>query len=122
MQALFHLVPELHTQASPALYKLQSSQTHVKHEIKDEPSSPPAILEQSRGFTEPVTVKRASPPKATMRLHVHSKSEATKDRLLKMDLLKLDQGRAEGEGKKDRKHNLHWKYEDPAVIFQDLLG
>jgi transcriptional coactivator HFI1/ADA1 len=48
--------------------------------------------------------------------------EMTRDRLVKNELLKLDHGKVDGEGKKNQKHNLHWKYEDPAVIFQDLLG
>jgi transcriptional coactivator HFI1/ADA1 len=120
MQSLFHLAPELHTQASPALYKLQSSHTSIAQEVKDEPTSPPAILQQARAGAE--STKRKSPPKSSIRQGMHSKSEATRERLLRQDLFKLEPGRQEGEGKKDRKHNLHWKYEDPAVIFQDLLG
>jgi transcriptional coactivator HFI1/ADA1 len=44
-----------------------------------------------------------------------------RERLANSELLKSDHGK-EADGKKHQKHNLHWKYEDPAVVFQDLLG
>lgn len=59
------------------------------------------------------------------------KAEIVAKELLDNGLLKLDKtgrqgdgadGAAEATGRKDRKHNLHWKYEDPAVILKDILG
>ncbi|ORY31420.1 transcriptional regulator of RNA polII, SAGA, subunit-domain-containing protein [Naematelia encephala] len=106
-QHLFELSPKLHPQASTALYKLATGLTAaeaeiaqpVKHELKpDLPSEP------------------SSPNTA----------DTTMQRLLDYGLLKLDKaGRQteEGEaGKKEKKHNLHWKYEDPALILKDFLG
>jgi len=105
MKSLFNLVPELHTQASPSVYKLMTSQSKyqnyaadVKPDITTHPLNPRGVAATA------------------------SKLETTRDRLVKSELLKLDPGKGEGEGKKNQKHNLHWKYEDPAVLFQDLLG
>ncbi|OCF31319.1 hypothetical protein I316_07105 [Kwoniella heveanensis BCC8398] len=56
------------------------------------------------------------------------KAEIVTQNLLASGLLKIDKaGRQSevdgaGEGKKERKHNLHWKYEDPALILKDVLG
>lgn len=69
-------------------------------------------------------------PSATSRFGAGPhKAEIVAKELLDNGLLKLDKtGRqgdgADGEatGRKDRKHNLHWKYEDPAVILKDILG
>jgi transcriptional coactivator HFI1/ADA1 len=113
MKSLFNLVPELHTQASPSVYKLMTSQ--LKHEnyapdVKPDISSLPLNPTPRANGAHVSTESTAS------------KLEVTRDRLVKSELLKLDPGKGEGEGKKNQKHNLHWKYEDPAVLFQDLLG
>jgi transcriptional coactivator HFI1/ADA1 len=51
--------------------------------------------------------------------------EEITQRLMEENLLKLDKAGKDGEGeggKKDKKHGLHWKYEDPAMILKDILG
>jgi len=111
MKSLFNLVPELHTQASPSVYKLMTSQSKFqdhKPDIKPDITTHPF---------NPTPRTNGSDQVAS-----GSKMEITRDRLVKNELLKLDHGKVDGEGKKNQKHNLHWKYEDPAVIFQDLLG
>lgn len=66
------------------------------------------------------------------------RSEIIASQLLANGLLKLDKagghagrdgkdggrdgGRDGEDGKKERKHNLHWKYEDPALLLRDVLG
>jgi transcriptional coactivator HFI1/ADA1 len=127
MQYLFNLVPELHTQASPAVYKLLTSQAkpnvevqHIKTEAQVH--SPLATTSITATARPGGSAAHISPVKSTLGLPGVSKVEATKERLIKSELLKLDSGKGDGEGKKDRKHLNHWKYEDPAVAFQDLLG
>ena len=112
LQSLFTIAPGLHPQASPALYKLATSLTRAEAEHHS-----PLKVEREASL-------QTSPPPVQTGL---SKMEAVSQRLLETGLLKIDKaGRqsegAEGEGKKDRKHNLHWKYEDPAVILKDMLG
>lgn len=127
LQHLFALNPNSHQQASPALYKLQSSHlnTESQLEITKSKSSPgPEHTESSSPIPQSRTVgnsdHKISPSKATM--NGQSRAQTVQERLIKNELLKLDKGREENEGKKDRKHTLHWKYEDPAIIFKDLLG
>lgn len=120
MKYLFSLVPELHTQASPSVYKLLSSQTKYDVEVKTEALSPaPVALKATPGRND--NGPYLSPVKSTLGLSGGSTLEHRRERLAQSELLKLDHGK-EGDGKKHQKHNLHWKYEDPAVIFQDLLG
>lgn len=214
---LFTLVPELHQQASPALYKLASSQTlaeaeyneskpvmdrdsdNVENDDEDEGSTIPRrlrtrtrTLTQSQALAQgqvvdgdvgigarssgntntsnsgrrqsrvsangnsanggdgdippsvssdfkPLPGPNSQPPpplpppqqphparpKATRHLTTASKSEQVQQHLLANGLLKIDKAGGEGgggESKKDKKHNLHWKYEDPAMIFRDVLG
>lgn len=111
MKSLFNLVPELHTQASPSVYKLMTSQSKyqdLKPDIKPDVTSHPFNpTPRTTGVDQTAT---------------GSKMEITRDRLVKSEILKLDHGKGDSEGKKNQKHNLHWKYEDPAVMFQDLLG
>jgi transcriptional coactivator HFI1/ADA1 len=123
-QSLFIMAPNLHPQASPAVYKLQTSQTlseveykrPVKFERKSSPPPSPRIGD--------ITVS-GSPKNSAV--NAGNKVEMVTKNLLETGLLKLDKaGRhseaGEPEGKKERKHNLHWKYEDPALILKDLLG
>jgi transcriptional coactivator HFI1/ADA1 len=120
MKYLFNLVPELHTQASPSVYKLLSSQSkhELEVEVKTEAFSPLALnATPGRNGHGP----HLSPIKSTLGLSAGSTAEMKRERLAHSELLKLDHGK-EGDGKKHQKHNLHWKYEDPAVVFQDLLG
>lgn len=88
----------------------------------------------------------STPTKTTVQLpptpisHVHSQAngigETSGDRsdvitqtLLSSGLLKLDKAGRQSEagdegvgtGTKKGKHNLHWKYEDPAIILKDVL-
>ena len=109
LQSLFTIAAGLHPQASPALYKLATSLTLAEAEynspikVERQPSKPPP---------EPTGVRKA---------------EAVATKLLENGLLKIDKAGkqsegGEAEGKKDRKHNLHWKYEDPALILRDVLG
>ncbi len=107
-QSLFTIAPGLHSQVSPALYKLATSLT-----LSEAQYNHPVKLERKPSF----------PPEPTGL----SKADAAQAKLLETGLLKMDKaGRqsegADGDGKKDRKHNLHWKYEDPALILKDVLG
>lgn len=65
----------------------------------------------------------------------HNKTESVTQNLINTGLLKLDKAGRPGEGGeevaggggavaggKKSKHNLHWKYEDPAIILKDVLG
>jgi transcriptional coactivator HFI1/ADA1 len=96
MKSLLNLVPELHTQASPSVYKLLASQStyrnnapDVKPDITSHPFNPAPL----------------------------SNGQTAADQMATGSKMEMD-----SEGKKNQKHNLHWKYEDPAVLFQDLLG
>jgi transcriptional coactivator HFI1/ADA1 len=132
-QNLFLMMPGLHPQASPALYRLETSLTRaeadlnnpVKMERKPSPSLPPSpkIGDMTLGMTVPTSPKKAMAIGRT----TANRAEAVAKELLESGLLKLDKaGRqsepGEAEGKKDKKHNLHWKYEDPALILRDILG
>ena len=77
-------------------------------------------------YNSPVKVER-EPSVPSPEMNGRSKAEAVSAQLLETGLLKIDkagrqiEGR-DGDGKKDKKHNLHWKYEDPALILRDVLG
>jgi len=108
-QSLFTIAPGLHPQASPAMFKLASSLTLAEAE-----------------YNSPVNLER-KPSITTVETNGMSKAEAVSAKLLENGLLKIDKaGRqsegGDGDGKKDRKHNLHWKYEDPELILRDVLG
>lgn len=147
LQYLFTLAPSLHPQASPTLYKLESSLTIAEveaskpqeEEEKDrEPPRPAALLPSATPQTQTVGLPNALPPalpnvpnpvKAASTLHAaagQGKIETVSQTLQDTGLLKIDKaGREEGEGgdrKREKKHNLHWKYEDPALILKDLFG
>lgn len=141
LQYLFNMTPGLQPQASPTLYKLASSLTIGEDELNRaaaakaeeassrHPSVPPQLVTPSAsaaplpaGSQQPV-----SPVKAASTLHAaagQGKMDAVFQTLADTGLLKLDKaGRHEGEEpKREKKHNLHWKYEDPAIILKDLLG
>lgn len=127
LQYLFAMVPDSHQQSSPALYKLQAS--HIPQErIKTEPTSPAAKFHDQtpppirNGEAAGSSVTQTSPNKPIIGLPGTSRAQARHERLTNMEMLKIDKGRDDGDGKKDRKHVLHWRYEDPAMIFKDLLG
>lgn len=151
MQYLFTLAPSLHPQASPTLYKLETSLTiaevaaaqPAKEETpKDAPATvaPAAVLPnatpQKRTVALPSAIPGTMPPpsvpspvKAATALHAaagQGKIDSVSQTLQDTGLLKIDKaGRGEeGEGgaKREKKHNLHWKYEDPALILKDLFG
>jgi transcriptional coactivator HFI1/ADA1 len=68
-----------------------------------------------------------SPSKAATALHAaagQGKIDTVASTLVDTGLLKIDKAGhdEQGERKREKKHNLHWKYEDPALIFKDLLG
>jgi transcriptional coactivator HFI1/ADA1 len=68
-----------------------------------------------------VTVKAAA---ALHSAAAQGKIDTVASTLVNTGLLKIDKaGHDEGgERKREKKHNLHWKYEDPALILKDLLG
>jgi transcriptional coactivator HFI1/ADA1 len=174
---LFTLIPELHQQASPALYKLASSHTLAEVEYNESKpkiereDTPPSILHSLSGGTGATVTDMngdANPnsttsgmdvdglPKTMGRRHIPlrlglgqgqgqvgtsginsdikpsrelersrrrgDKPDDIQKHLMANGLLKLDKAGEGGESKKDKKHNLHWKYEDPAMIFRDVLG
>lgn len=55
-----------------------------------------------------------------------AKMDGTVQTLVNTGLLKIDKAGHGEDGavdrKREKKHNLHWKYEDPALILKDLLG
>ncbi|WWC88810.1 uncharacterized protein L201_003723 [Kwoniella dendrophila CBS 6074] len=55
-----------------------------------------------------------------------SRIDIITNKLVDSTLLKLDKAGGGGDGvtelKKEKKHNLHWKYEDPAILLKDILG
>lgn len=151
LQYLFTLAPSLHPQASPTLYKLESSLTIAQVEAlkprteeKEDPIPQPTRTannllptgtpkEQTVGLPNslpPALPNVPSPVKAASTLHAaagQGKIETVSQTLQETGLLKIDKaGRGEdGEGgdrKREKKHNLHWKYEDPALILKDLFG
>ncbi|WVQ96821.1 hypothetical protein IAU59_003928 [Kwoniella sp. CBS 9459] len=150
-QHLFLLNQGLHPQISPALYQLANSQTLAEVEMNT-PNVPPEAQVESQpqsavgygnvqalsmaertknnllGISNgPVSVSGPTAKSAKAATSPAVKAETVTQNLLASGLLKIDkagrQSEVEGaEGKKERKHNLHWKYEDPAVILKDILG
>ncbi|WVF69321.1 hypothetical protein IAT40_004097 [Kwoniella sp. CBS 6097] len=150
-QHLFLLNQGINPQVSPALHRLANSQTLAEVEMNTPDIPAPAQLESQPqsaiGFGSvqasamaqrsknnllglangPVPGSASAARTANMTPAV--KAETITQNLLSSGLLKIDKaGRqsevdgAGAEGKKERKHNLHWKYEDPAVILKDVLG
>ena len=72
------------------------------------PRSGPALYKLATGVSldEPTTTSS------------HRAEQLTKT-LLAANLLKLDKA---GDDDGVKKHNFHWKYEDPAVILKDFFG
>lgn len=161
LQYLFNMVPSLHPQASPTLYKLESSIT-----ISEVEAATPPVVKEDRATdlqrraaalvglvtpgattaalpsTTPQKVPGAVPPAAgalstspvkaaaTLRAAAgQGRTETVSNTLINTGLLKIDKaGRGdepvgtEADRKREKKHNLHWKYEDPAIILKDVLG
>jgi len=103
LRSLFTLNPSIHSVTSPALYRLASGVTLAELEI----NSPPV---------------KAEPSGALGRAHNEIKREKVDDRInryLDNGMIKVD---ATKDDKKEKKHSLHWKYEDPALILESFLG
>lgn len=150
LQALFTVTPSLHPQASPALYKLESGLTIAEAENMNPPgpsrraTMPPPMrtatpVQPAVGLPQPLpgsalaltgplpSHQNVSPAKAASTLHAaagQGKIDTVSQTLQDTGLLKLDKaGHRDGDdSKREKKHNLHWKYEDPALILKDLLG
>lgn len=109
LQSLFTIAPGLQPHASPALYKLATSLTLAEAE-----------------YNSPVKIER-KPLIPTPEPTGMSRADSVAARSLESGLLKIDKAGkqsegGDGDGKKDKKHNWHWKYEDPALILRDVLG
>ncbi|ORX40222.1 transcriptional regulator of RNA polII, SAGA, subunit-domain-containing protein [Kockovaella imperatae] len=113
LRDLFTLNPGLHPSTSPALYKLASSLSQAEAEY----NSSPLKLERKPSLTPEIDVTpqvngdRAGP----------MMKKLVNDGLVKVDNVKKGEDGEVG-GKKDKKHNLHWRYEDPALILKDVFG
>lgn len=126
---LFNLVPELHQQASPALYKLATSQTLAEAEYNEtkpkiEKQTSPPLPPLENGHSRAALTSTSPKAHVVRPVSTAIKAELVQQHLLENGLLRIDKaGREEGESsKKDKKHTLHWKYEDPAMILRDVLG
>lgn len=100
------------------------------------PSQPSQPQLHPKTSTAPGTV--SIPGRQQQQQQQKPRSEIIASQLLANGLLKLDKagghagrdgkdggrdgGRDGEDGKKERKHNLHWKYEDPALLLRDVLG
>ena len=118
LQALLALSPGLHSQVSPAIYKLLNALSMPEERpIKSEPGEAVVLETQSRA---------SSPVKITGT--ATTRQEAVVNDLAAKNLLKIDKAGRQSEaapeegGKKAKKHTLHWVYEDPALILKDVLG
>ncbi|KAK8858465.1 hypothetical protein IAR55_002692 [Kwoniella newhampshirensis] len=116
LQYLLALNPSLHPQASPAVLRLGTSHTLAEVEAN---TPHPKSIQSAVNSTQRTTAT------------TNNKADAVAQNLLSTGLLKLDKAGRQSEagdgtlgvdGKKERKHNLHWKYEDPALILKDVLG
>ncbi|ODN74236.1 hypothetical protein L198_08257 [Cryptococcus wingfieldii CBS 7118] len=126
-RTLFDIHPHLHSNLSPALHRLQTSHTLAELEGAN------PLLQPTTRVPQWVPVPNAAPVAKLVPVAEGSKavgrsparSVAVQNELLEKGLLKLDKGRegdgAEG-GKKEKRHTLHWRYEDPALILGDILG
>lgn len=134
MQGLFVLTPGLQPTVSPTLYKLGSGLTIAEFENNNPPARKP-ITPPSTAMLPPSIVPSASgqasvsPKKAAQAIQTaagQGRVDAVSDLLSDTGLLKLDKGGHEhgtdGASKKEKKHTLHWKYEDPAILLKDVLG
>ncbi|EJT46110.1 hypothetical protein A1Q1_05321 [Trichosporon asahii var. asahii CBS 2479] len=144
LQYLFTLAPSLHPQASLTIAEVEASKPREEREEEKEfdartPRPAANLLPSATPQTQTVGLPGAlpaalpnvpSPVKAASTLHAaagQGKIETVSQTLQDTGLLKIDKaGRGEeGEGgdrKREKKHNLHWKYEDPALILKDLFG
>ena len=117
LRDLFTLNPTLHASTSPALYKLASNMTLAEAAQ----NAPPIKTERKPSIGhegKPILPDRLDRPE-NKSLHL------VEGGLVKLDNVKKGDGDGEGGGsgsKKERKHNLHWKYEDPALILKSVLG
>ncbi|TXT13060.1 hypothetical protein VHUM_01461 [Vanrija humicola] len=135
LQYLFNMLPSLHPQASPTLYKLESSITISEVEAATPPKEKedPIGTENASGAVPGAPgALSTSPVKAAATLRAaagQGRTETVSNTLINTGLLKIDKaGRGdepagtEADRKREKKHNLHWKYEDPAIILKDVLG
>ncbi|KLT40486.1 hypothetical protein CC85DRAFT_329890 [Cutaneotrichosporon oleaginosum] len=133
IQSLFTLAPGLQATVSPALYKLGSGLTIAEYENNNPPPRKPTPA--SAAIPPPPFVAAAagnsvSPKKAAQAIQtaaVQGRVDTVSDMLAETGLLKIDKGGHEhgptdGAPKKEKKHTLHWKYEDPATLLKDVLG
>lgn len=131
MQYLFNLTPGLASHTSAAVHKLVSShsigEARLAETIKQEDKPViPLTLNGIAGAGESAATRRSRDAdyadSGRRRVDVDDRTQ----KLVEAGLLKIDKaGRPsepDGEGRKERKHNLHWKYEDPALILKDVLG
>lgn len=103
LRSLFALNPDTHSVTSPSLYRLASGVTLAEKEINSPPVKEEAGGQLGRAFGE-------------------AKREKVDDRItryLDNGMIKVD---ATKDDKKEKKHSLHWKYEDPALILESFLG
>jgi transcriptional coactivator HFI1/ADA1 len=135
LKSLLSMNPLLHPQASPAVYKLATSLTQAELDyLYGYPSGQPKPLPngaraESSDLTHGRNPDQASPDKSPVKTLVDRSDpscfEAVSDALLNSGLLRLDKGGRHSEAAEDGKkgkHNLHWKYEDPALLLKDVLG
>ena len=99
MRDLFVLKPGLNPATSPAVYKLESNVTLAEKEYNS-----PA---QAKGDRKHALTRS------------HERADEVATRLVEAGLVRLDTAKEE---KKDKKHSWHWKYEDPAVVLESVLG
>ncbi|KAK4685433.1 transcriptional coactivator HFI1/ADA1, partial [Tremellales sp. Uapishka_1] len=93
--SLLQLKPFLNPHSSATLYKLATGLTRAEKDA-----------------ARPIKVEKREPTEKT-------------EKLVELGVLKWDKAGRQSEGGdevKKGKHNLHWKYEDPALIFKDVLG
>ena len=110
LRDLFTLDHSLHPSTSPALYKLASCLLQAEADY----NSPPVKME-----------RKPSIPDSTPQVD-GDRAEVMMKKLVSEGLVKVDNVKkgddGEAGGKKDKKHNLHWRYEDPALILKDVFG
>jgi transcriptional coactivator HFI1/ADA1 len=108
LRSLLTLNPALHANTSPALYRLSSGVTCAEAEY----NAPPVKHEL-------VGVANGYPRSARGGDAVKERKSERLQRYLENGMIKVD---ATKEERKDKKHSLHWKYEDPALILESVLG